>query len=450
MAFVSNMDNDEQKNPAQGAVPPSGGAGVQLAPSGGVGSTGASPQPGQPGAGGQFATLDKYLNANQGQAEPLANKITQGIGQQYNALDTQNNATISGINKQVQNAPGYTASNPDVLAQEAANPVAFAGDQGNIKQFQGLLNNSYGGPLTAESTADYTKQQNAVNNAISQGKQQTTTEAGRKQLLEQNEAAPSTSVTGLNSAILSQDPNAQAKVENAYKPFSNLLTNLQTGAQNVNATIGQEQADATKSSSAANKQIADQVNALNTNVNNTVTQAEAARQKYNTDLQKYQTQYNPISTNINSLNELFKGAPVQTNFGGNYGQITNPFTSTLGQTVNNNVANANNVATEDQYNQAAAFQKLLNGLNLGIPTPTLNQSTINLAGTYVPQPTLNAPQGDVAAQQIADSFNKAIDPNGPGPSSMNPDQAAFTNRYMPTYQNLLAQLRQLNPNLQGQ
>lgn len=413
---------------------------------------GSAPGAGSPSApkdaGGQFATLQSYLTANQGQAAPLANKITSGIQGQYNALQGQNASTLSGIQGQV--AQGYTPENQDILSQEAANPVSFASNPGNVQSFQKQLSNQYTGPQSAESSADYQKQQGAINNAIATGTAQTGSAAGREQLLQQTERRPTTGVTALNSAILTQSPDYLSQVQGAYKPFSNLLTGLSTGAQGVNAQIGQATTEAQDSAQKANKQISDQINALNTNVNSTVAQDEIARQKYNTDLQSYQNQVGPISTNINSLNEMFKNAPVQTDWGGNYGQLVNPLTPILNQTVNNNVANPNAVATTDQYAQAAAFQNLLNGLNLGTPSPILDQSTANLAGTYIPQAALNAPQGSVAAQQIADSFNKAIDPTGPGPSSMNPAQLAFFNQYNPTWMNLLTQLKQLNPNLQGQ
>lgn len=267
MAYVSNMPDEEEKNPSQGTVPPVGGGTVQLAPSGGVGSTsGTSSTPSQNPSGGSFATLDKYLAANQGTANPLVDKITSSANKQYGDIDAQTNATIAGLNKQVTSAPGYTANNPDVIAQAAANPVSFASDQGNVKQFQSLLNNSYGGPLTAEGTNEYATQQGAINNAIAQGKNLTGTAAGRSQLISQNEAAPSASVTGLNSAILSSSPQALARVQGAYDPFSNLLTNLQTGGQQVNQTIGKEQADVAASTKAANAAINNQVAALNTGV----------------------------------------------------------------------------------------------------------------------------------------------------------------------------------------
>src|ERR1700690_437612 len=123
MAFVSNMsDEEEQKNQSQGPVAPGGASNtVKLAPTGGIGSAGGSPSAGgaSPNSGGGFASLNQYVNANQGQAQPLANQITGGIQNQYNTLQGQNQQTLQGIQGQVDT--GYTKQNQDILAQEAAN-----------------------------------------------------------------------------------------------------------------------------------------------------------------------------------------------------------------------------------------------------------------------------------------------------------------------------------------
>lgn len=456
MPFVSNMpDDEEQKGPqnaSQAPVSPTGGGGsVHLAPSAAVpsgGSGGASTGSSSPAAGGQFASLNKYIDANQGQAAPLAGKITSGINKQYNDLDTANNAAISDVTNQVKNAPGYTASNPDTLAQEVANPVSFASDPNNVKQFQSLLQNTYSGPASAEGTTNFSSQQNAINDAIAKGTAATTTEAGRTGLLQQNEAAPTTGVTALNSAILSQDPNALSSIESSYKPFGNLLANLNTGAGTINKTIGQETADAAASNKAANDAISKQVNDLNSSVTNTTAADEKARQDYNSALAAYQAQYNPISSSINSLNELFKNAPVKTGYGGAFGQLGNPYATGLAKSVDNTVPTAETVATPEQYQQAQAFQNLLAGLNLGVAAPILNQSTANQAGTYkAPDQNLGPTNDRATLQKINTDFNNAVSTGyTPGATSYgNEGTAAFYNQYAPTYNALFDQLKQANP-----
>ena len=405
------MQDEEQKAdpnaPQQGSVSPTGGGGaVRLSPQAAVpavgggtnsGTVGAGSSP-TPSAGGQFASLNQYLSANQGQAAPLAGKLTPGINQEYKNLDTQNNATIAGINNQVTNAPGYTPSNPSVLTAEAANPVSFTGDQGNVKQFQSLLNNSYGGPTSAESTSGYANQQSAINNAIAAGTANTTTEAGRENLLSQNEATPTTGVTALNSAILSQDPNALASVQNAYKPFNNLLTNLQTGAQGVDTTISKEQSDAAASAKAANDAIASQIAGLNAGVTGELTAAQQKAAAQNAQVKADLAAGTPSATDLqamgmtsdqwNALSSADKAAAtaqtVTSNkgqFGATSGTTTIDPTQFLTQANQNAVINAANVATPEDYAKAQAFQTLLQGMNLQTPAAIINPATATQAGT---------------------------------------------------------------------
>jgi len=400
MAYVANDIPDDEQKQAQGAVAPAGNGAVHLAPSAGVGSTGAgggtTAAPKE--AGGQFASLDKYLTANQGQAEPLAGKITGSIGQEYNSLNQGNQGTIQNIAGQVSNAPGYTKGNADILTQEAANPVSFAGDTGNVSAFQKQLTNNYGGPQSAEGTNEYQAQQAKLNNAISQGQAQTTTAAGRQQLVAQNSAAPTTGVTALNSAILSKSPEALQSVQDAYKPFQNLVGGLSTGAQDVNKTIAQEQADAAASSKAAQGQIAGQMTGLNTAVQNQLTQQQAAAAAQNAALKQNLTSGNLSDQNLQALGitrdqwNTFSAAQkaaatsdvvnsANGQFGANTGTATIDPSAWLTQQDPNAVLNANNTATPEQYQQAQAFQSLVNGLNLQTPQMTINPATASQAGT---------------------------------------------------------------------
>lgn len=409
MPFVSNepdLEEDKTNQPigGQGPVSPTGGGGgaVHLAPSSAVapgGGGGASSGSGPAAAGGSFASLDKYLSANQGQAAPLAGQLSTSIGKQYNDLDTANNAAIAGINSQVTSAPGYTASDPNVLSQEAANPVSFANDSGNVKNFQNLLTNSYGGPASAEGTTQYTDQQTAINNAIAAGTQATTTEAGRKNLLSQNEATPTSGVTSLNSAILSQDPTSLGAVENAYKPFNNLLTNLGTGASGVDTTIGKEQADAASSSKAANDAIANQIGGFNTGVSSELTAAQQTAATQNANLKADVASGNLSDADLkslgmtadqwNSLSAADKAAAtsqVVTANGGaemsaNTGTTNIDNTNFLTQTDPNALLNAANVATPADYAKSQAFQTLLGGLNLNAPSTIINPTTATQAST---------------------------------------------------------------------
>lgn len=404
MAFVSNDEEDEKDQPnsnAQGPVSPAGGGGVHLAPSSGVGAAapaGSSGGSNQANPGGSFATLNQYLTANQGQAAPLATKITDNIGQQYSGLDQTNQGVLQDIQGQVTNAPGYTASDSGLVDRESAAPVSFANDPNNVSAFQKQLTDSYGGPNSAEGVDKFQSQQATVNNAIAQGQAQTQTAAGQQQLVAQNSAAPTAGVTALNSAILSQDPTYLGKVQDAYKPFSNLVSNLNTGAQGIDKTIANETADAQKASSAAQGAITGQINNLNNTVNNQVTQAQTAGAAQNAtvkndlasgsvtpqDLKSLgisQDQWDSLSSidKTAATSQLIQSQNGQ--FGADTGTSNIDNTQWLTQLDPNAAYNAANVATNDQYQQTGAFQTLLNGLNLQTPQMVLNSANSAQAGT---------------------------------------------------------------------
>lgn len=427
MPFVSNMPEEEKEDQptgSQGTVSPVGGGGaVRLSPSGGVGATGGAGSSGAPSsagnppspAGGQFASLNQYLNANQGQAQPLAQKVTSGITNQYNNLSAENASTLGDINSQIA-ANGAPSNTNDVLAQEAANPVSFASNPGNVTSFQSLLNGVYNGPTSAESTPTYQNQQNAINSAISAGQNSVSTEAGREGLLTQNEATPTTGVTALNSAILSQDPNALNSIETAYQPFSGLLTNLQTGAASADQQIAQNQTNLAAANQEANAAINNQVTGLNTNVNN--------------EYQALQNQYNRANTAASTLASSLQGGKLPSGYGVDPGlqafitsQI-NPWlaTNAPGQTATYNFANAvpqfttpsaptlTQAATAQDYADAQAFQNLMANTTAGIATPIINSNTASQAGTYT-TPTLPTVNNNTLAADIAAGLGSTVSGN---------------------------------------
>jgi hypothetical protein len=392
MAYVAN-DDDEQNQQNAAVSPSGGGSSVHLAPSAAVGSVGGGAGTsgnGQGTGGGSFATINQYLDANQGQAQPLANQITSGINQQYNTLAGQNQSVVSDLNNQVNS--GYTQANPDLLAQEAANPTSFAGNASNVAGFQGQLNDKYTGPTSAESNSEFTGQQANLNNAISQGQASTQTEAGREGLLQGIEKTPTNGVTSLNSAILSQDPNAQSSIENAYTPFQNLVTGLNQSGQQIDQNIAGATKTANDTSAKANDQLQSQVTGLNNTVggenkaltdqfNGYNTQAAAVgkqAQTANQNIQSYASNTPQLGTvNTSALNPYLSVSPLT-------GAAPTDATS----------------ATANDYSLQNALQTLA-GSNNPLNT-VINQSTANEAGTALPS-NFSALQAQLAGMPAAEN-----------------------------------------------
>lgn len=394
MPFVSNMDDEEKK--LGGPQTPGGGA-VRLAPSTGVQSGGAPSGTAPTQGGGQFASLNQYLTANQGNAEPLAQKITAGANKELSTLGTQNQEALSKIGSQVSANTG--AENYDkTIAEESANPVSFASDPGKVASFQNVLNASYKGPQSAENTSEFSNQQAAINKAIAEGESSVKSEAGRQNLIAKTAAKPTSSVTALNSAILSKSPEALASVENAYKPFQNLVAGLKGGAVEQNRAIADQQAKVAAGKDAAAKALTSQMTGLNTNVSGELT---AAQQKMAAQNEKVKAEIAGGNVSDESLNALGmtrdqwnslstaqKDAATsqdvfsnQHQFGAKSGTTNVDLTNFLNQTDPNSVLNAGNVATKEDYAKAQAFKSLLGNLNLQTPDLLINPNAASEAGT---------------------------------------------------------------------
>lgn len=394
MPFVNNMNEEEEKkNPVSPQGP--GGGSVRLAPDAGVAS-GSSPTGKSEVAGGQFASLNKYLDANTGRAEPLAGKLTGKIGEQYQGLEGQNQAALSQIGGQVSAAPSYADANK-TISEATADPVSFTSDPNRTAAFQNLLKASYTGPLSAESTSEFANQQEAINRAIAQGQSTVKTEAGRSNLIKDVAAKPTTGVAALNSAILSKSPEALASVENAYKPFENLISGLKSGAADVNKTIAQKQEEAAGAKKASEEALTSSMTGFNKSVQDKVAAAQKNLADQNAlvkgDLGTGNMSDAALSAlgisrdQWNALSEAKKAAATasdvysnQRQFGATTGTADIDLNQFL-QQVDPNTITAENAATADDYAKAQAFKSLLGNLSLKTPDLVVNPNAKDKAGT---------------------------------------------------------------------
>ena len=92
-------------------------------------------------------------------------------------------------------------------------------------------------------------------------------------------------------------------------------------------------------------------------------------------------QWNALST----ADKAAATSQVVNSSNGQFGAITGTtnidLTGFLSQQDPNLAYTTANVATPEQYQQAQAFQSLLNGLNTGAPATIINQATANQAET---------------------------------------------------------------------
>lgn len=401
MPFVSNMDSPEEEKKQQGAPqgaisPGTTGGAVRLAP--GTSAMGGGASSGAPAkTGGQFASLNQYLTANQGNAEPLAGKITADVGKQYQGLETAGQQAIQSIGSKVAGPTGAENAQ-QTIAEEAANPVSFANDPSKLQSFQKLLTANYAGPQSAESTDEYAKQQADINRTIAEGQSSVQSEAGRQNLLAKTAAKPTSGVTALNSAILSNSPEALASVENSYKPFQNLLTGLQSSAAEQNKAIAAQQEAVANARKQGAEALKSQVGELNQGVTQKLTAAQKAAADQNARIKSEVASGNVSDQSLqalglsrdqwNSLTAAQKAAATpqdvysnQRQFGATTGTANIDLGGFLNQQDPNALLNAGNVATKEDYDKAQAFKTLIGNLNLGTPDLAINPNAASQAGT---------------------------------------------------------------------
>ena len=441
MAYVQNMqdDEDKQNNPAQGPVAPAGG-GVHLSPStaslsggGGAGSSG-----GKSDAGGQFASLNQYVDANTPNAEGLANQVVAPYQQQASQMGQQGNEYLGQVDNEVQNA--YTPQDKGLVDSAAKNPVSFSGDTNNVASFQKQLNDKYTGPDSVEGLAPYQTLLGDINNQLSSTKSLAGNTAGQETMLKNVESRPGNQgVTGLNEAILSQSPDYLSKVTNAAQPVSDLIASLGTTANTIDQKIGKEQQEAKDAASYANDAFTggngaytNLVNDINSNYKNTYDAWNAA---------------NTTNANLkNDISKIYKGPQeTSTQTLGKYGGKGDTWANSTNYDVNGGALSAGDLKalgiTQDQWNtlfsgmKAAGTSQYSQVGNYGAPSAT-KQFNLSDYGNIpnLPAPTVAStatPQQYAEMGAINNLFgdnaptNEPIDVNTPlsGQGTYNPNLA---------------------------
>jgi hypothetical protein len=455
MATV-NDPNQEQNPNQQVNQPTTGGTSASGSGTGkGVGTQQASQvQQNQAPQNGQgYADVGSYLNANQGGGQQLGQQVASNLNQGYQSTLNNINNSVNTANTSINQ--GYTPENTQLIQQVAANPTAAAADNNLSSQFQGQLNDVYGGPT---SWSDYGTQQGNVQ-AAQQNANLVNTPGGNNALIQQveNQQNPGQTNQGINTldTLLYQgNPNAVGTAQTAANQYNNLndyLNQANTGIQSNIAgaqTAAQNASqDALNAFTGANGTLTN----LNTGINSATTKAisdaqaqEAAIKADIGNLYGGQAADTTASTlgvygggttpwgnttnyNVGQLSpqdlqamgmtqdqwnalqgQLQRAGTSQMMTGHNFGagSVTgqNDLNQYLNQLDPTQAINAGNVATKDQYAQMAAIQQLL-----GSKTPqgtAINPLNASLAGTYDPnslnQFNYNAALGDTT--QFADTI----------------------------------------------
>lgn len=400
--YIENPEDEQNQN--QGSNSPSigaGGGGASFGQGGtSTGNTGGNPSTIAPISSNQptqkFANVQDYLKANQPQGEEFGQKfvstIGEGVGQAKSAIDT------SAQNTQGQIQSGTVNANPDLINEAVKTPTSITNDAEKMAEFQKEYNAQYTGPSSFESSDQYTPAITAATKAAQTGQELGTT-GGREQLLQDVFGVYGQGNKGLDQAIL-QHSSTFPEVAPLAQNFQSVQDYLKAAAANTN-TAAQNAAKITEATkAAATNAFANNPTNFQTGLNqrtatarNKLLELETPRlnETLNTrtilasggfDPDKYESVIRQVASGDTSALQSYLNSPdwnyverVQNSIrdknslaklGVKPQDVLNPATA---------ITNAN-VATPEDYANAAAYQKLTGVDYSGI----LNPADISQAG----------------------------------------------------------------------
>jgi len=330
--FVENPDNEEKNKTNQSnnlSVGTGGGAS-------GIGSPGTTGNPSsitpvqsnQPRQ--EFASIQDYFKSNQQQGEDLGQRVASNLDTSAtNERNAISNAATGALNEVNANPISYNAD----LAQRAlTNPTEVANSPDQYDAFMKQWNASYKGPSSFENSASYAPAAQAANEANQKAETLKTT-GGRQQYLQDEFNVYGQGNKGLDEALLQQSSYFPAIQEKA-KGFKTIQDYLAQRSGEVG-----EQAQTARTNAETAK-----ANTQGTFTNN---------------LSNFQ---NKINRNVEANREYARNHPTGTT-----SKMLNPEVD----------INASNIASPEDYANAAAYQKLT-GVNYG---GVLNPANVENAGT---------------------------------------------------------------------
>lgn len=385
-------------DPAKEAPPTQSGGSVGDEGAGGTGSATGSPTQ----FGSSASKLGDYLSANAPQIGQQANQVAGKFNDQYSQLNQGITNAANQFNQQVQG--GYTAPNQNIVNQAVSNPSQFTATPENIKAFQAQYNDQYTGPQNIQSFQPYSQIQGDVQNAVQQGNLLQNQE-GLASYLQGNSKNPTRASSTLDSLLLSGNPEAQKKIQDAGKQFNNLTGQLETTKNTANQSVQDAQKAAQDAATYAQGQFGNAVTGFNTGLNNKLTQATTGNNSYN-------SQVDALRSQLQSGNLV--GAPgvdpklinfLQTqidpwyanNTGINRDQFN--YLPALASNINPQQPTLGSVASPEDY----AFLQALNQLGGNPVQSPLDVTQASQAGTYT-NPTLSNLDNKKVAQEMLDSL----------------------------------------------
>jgi hypothetical protein len=223
-------------------------AGGQSSPSAGAGKSGFDAK--APTSSGQWTNLQNYLNANNGAqfGTQFSGNIEKNVDQASGDL---NNAT-NEFQQNVQASANQL--DPRIIDELNTNPTSMSSE--DQASFQKAFRGGYQGPQNSASDVSFQKATSEAQNAYDESAAAKTAE-GKFALLQKyfNNPNYTRGQQSLDSAILSNDPGAEAEIERVANKASDLPVQVQSEKRKADAASAAAQAR-------NNKSMQDALNAL--------------------------------------------------------------------------------------------------------------------------------------------------------------------------------------------
>lgn len=379
MAYVADTSTIDPNAPPLGA--PAGNAPQNLPPapmtsSGAPGTSGAvSAGSGQgvsatPTSGAQppVQNLQDYLTANAPQAVAMGSKIGQNLTTRAGEITGDIGADLAATDAQVQ--ASNVAPNADLVTRAAADPSSFVQNPNDLAAFLAQENANYAGPSSIEGTPEWQSLSNEVSNAVA-GAPDVSQPGAFLQLAAGQENNPTTGMTNLDAALLSETPGAAQPIMDASKPYKALSGQMTDAASAEDAAIAAAQNNAKTASGLIAPAFTTGPNAIvpawEKALSDQLTKAQQGQTTYNTTVGKTTSDINALTPQVAQISAILKALGMPDISMSNAGLDPITGSPTMGT-----------VATQADYAKEAALEKLLGS---GF-SPELIGANAGEAGTF--------------------------------------------------------------------
>jgi hypothetical protein len=379
MAYLPQVQTEEDKKREEQMRAASGLPGSG-APAGDM-PAGAQPSP-TSGASGNFTNLQRYLTENKSQASDLAGKV----GATVTAAGEEAKKAAEGVATAGKSQIEAARVQPTGIVDEAAtNPTGVASDAAKLAAFKRERDASYGGPSGLEDVEGFQDAQDKVKKA-QERIGLTGTEEGRTTLLsDMGGPGYGRGKATLNQLLLSGDPDAAQTLSAAADPYKGLQDYL--GAQSDEARTAA--ARAVEEASVTKKAVQDRftgaggvIPSFGADLTQRVDSARSgASDKWSAIASKLDAgtpltaeELSLAGLTANEMELLYRPEKILRGIYGN----PLPASSFLQKTASPEMITRENLATADDYAQAAALAELM-----GQSPDLLSNATVDQAGTAV-------------------------------------------------------------------